>query len=106
MSNIKKKLPPSERLALYRKRVERSGISRVEVAVPAHDVAHIRTFARVLREGGAMADRLRVQGSQIDKPSIARTGAELVALLQQGAREGFSIDLPSRGVEEPRDTGF
>jgi hypothetical protein len=106
MSNTSKKLPPSKRIALYRKRAERSGISRVEVAVPARDVAHIRAFARVLREGGALADRLRVQGSQIEKPSIAKTGEELVALLRQGAREGFPIDLPSRVAEDLRDTGF
>lgn len=74
MLNTSKKLPPSKRIALYRKRAARAGISRVEVTVPARDVAHIRAFARVLREGGALANRLRVQGEQIEKPSVARTG--------------------------------
>ena len=106
MAKSSKKITPSKRTALYRRRAERSGISRVEVAVPESDVTHIRTFARVLREGGTVADRLRLQGSQIEKPAIARTGKELVALLRRGAHEGFPIELPSRTYDEPRDTGI
>lgn len=101
-----KKLPPAKRLALYRKRAERAGIVRAEVSVPAKDIMHIRTLARALREGGALADQLRAQSAQIEKPQIARTGAELVTFLRQGAIGGFVIDLPERVVDEPRETGF
>lgn len=102
----KQNLPPSKRLAIYRKRAERAGIVRAEVSVPAKDITHIRTLARALREGGAMADKIRAQSAQIEKPQIAKTGAELVAFLRQGAREGFVVDLLARVVDEPRETGF
>ena len=101
-----KKLPPAKRLALYRKRAERAGIVRAEVSVPAKDITHIRTLARALREGGALADQLRAQSAQIEKPQIAQTGAELVAFLRQGAKDGFVLDLPVRVTDEPREIGF
>jgi hypothetical protein len=97
------KLPPARRLALYRKRAERAGIVRAEVSVPAKDIAHIRTIARALREGGALADKIR---AQIEKSPIAQTGAELVAFLRRGAKDGFALDLPERAMDEPRETGF
>lgn len=106
MPKTSKRPPPSKRIALYRKRAQRAGISRVEVAVPAPDVPYIRAFARVLREGGDPAERLRVQGVQFGKSSIAQTGDELVSLLRQNAREGFVIDVPARKPEPLRDTGF
>jgi len=102
----KKNLPPAKRLAIYRKRAERAGMVRAEVSVPAKDLAHIRTLARALREGGALADKIRAQSAQIKKPQIAQTGAELVSFLRQGAKDGFVIDLPVRVSDEPRDTGF
>jgi len=105
-ASTNKKLPPARRLALYRKRAERAGIVRAEVNVPAKDIAHIRTIARALREGGALADRIRAQSAQIEKPPIAQTGAELVAFLRRGAKDGFAIDLPERVIDEPRETGF
>jgi hypothetical protein len=101
-----KKLPPAKRLALYRKRAERAGIVRAEVSVPAKDITHIRTLARALREGGTLADKIRAQSSQIEKPQIAKTGIELVAFLRQGAKDGFAIDLPTRVTDDPRETGF
>ena len=102
----KKNLQPAKRLALYRKRAERAGIVRAEVSVPAKDITHIRAIARALRDGGAFADKIRAQSAQIEKPQIAQTGAELVAFLRQGAKDGFAIDLPARVVEDPRETGF
>jgi len=104
MAHTHKKLPPAKRIALHRQRAERLGVRRVEVAVPAADVCHIRAFARALREGGTLADRLRIQGEQIEHPAIASTGAALVALL--GQRDGFRIELPPRTIEGLRDTGF
>lgn len=106
MPDARKKLPPSKRIALYRKRAERSGISRVEVSVPARDVAHIRAFARVLREDGEQAERLRMQGARLEGRGIARTGEELVAQLCGDAQERFVLDLPARHSEDPRKTGF
>jgi hypothetical protein len=102
-ASTNKKLPPARRLALYRKRAERAGIVRAEVSVPAKDIAHIRTIARALREGGALADKIR---AQIEKPPIAQTGAELVAFLRRGAKDGFALDPPERVIDEPRETGF
>jgi hypothetical protein len=102
----KKKLPPAKRLAFYRQRSRKSGMRRVEVAVPSTDVATIRNFARAFREGGATAERLRRQEKLIENPPIARTGAELVSILRAGAGEGFDLELPPRLYEKPRDSGF
>jgi hypothetical protein len=106
MTTTKKKLPPAKRLAIYRQRAEKSGMRRVEVAVPAPDVAIIRNFARAFREGGSIAERLRRQGEIIDHPPIARTGKELVSILRSGIDSGVDLDLPKRVREEPRDSGF
>jgi hypothetical protein len=102
-ASANKKLPTARRLALYRKRAERAGIVRAEVSVPAKDIAHIRIIARALREGGALADKIL---AQIEKPPIAQTGAELVAILRRGAQAGFAVDLPERVMDESRETGF
>jgi hypothetical protein len=105
VATAKKKLPPAKRLAIYRQRAEKSGMRRVEVAVPATDVSIIRNFARVFREGGSTADHLRRQGKLIGHSLIAKTGAELVAVLRRNIDEGIDLNLPPRGYEEPRDVG-
>jgi len=106
MTTTKKRLPPAKRLAFYRQRAEKSGMRRVEVAVPATDVSIIRNFARAFREGGSVAERLRRQGELIDHPPIARNSAELYDLLRSGIGAGVDLELPPRTYEEPRDTGF
>jgi hypothetical protein len=106
MPKANKKTTPAKRLALYRKSAQKAGISRVEVSVPAPDVAHIRTFARLLRQGGGLADRLRAQSAQLENPRVAKTGRELVSFLREGAKGGFDVDLPVRRHDEPRETGF
>lgn len=104
--NTSKKQPPSKRVALYRKRAARAGLNRIEVTVPAHDIAHIRAIARLLREGGEKADRLRAQTGQFEETRIAKTGRDLVAILRDGAQGGFALDLPKRVAEDLRETGF
>lgn len=106
MTTTKKKLPPAKRLAFYRQRAEKSGMRRVEVAVPAPDVAIIRDFARAFREGGMTAERLRHQAELINNPPIARNSAELYAMLRGGIGDGVELQLPPRLPEEPRQTGF
>jgi len=106
MTTSTKKPSPAKRLALYRQRAEKIGMRRVEVAVPAPDVAIIRNFARAFREGGVGAERLRRQGELIDHPPLARNSAELYEMLRAGIGEGVDLELPIRRFEEPRHTGF
>ena len=106
MAARNKKLTPAKRLALYRKRATRSGLRRVEVAVPSTDVTIIRDFAKAFREGGLAAERLRRQAETIGKSKIAKTGEEFYALLRAGVGDGVDLELPPRLYEEPREIKF
>ena len=65
------------RVARYRERQARSGLRRVEVAVPVEDVALIRSLASALRSGGGAAERLRATVGEANGFAPARTGDEL-----------------------------
>lgn len=103
MPKASPKNQPAKRILAYRRRMERSGLNRVEVTVPASDVAHVKALAHALREGGAQADQLR---AQLQDQHLPQTGATFLARLRRGAQDGFEIETPQRAREELRETGL
>ena len=81
------------RTARYRDRQARSGLRRVEIAVPAEDVALIRRLAGELRAGGETAERLRgtACGPSAFKP--AQTGDELLAFFRNSPLVGEDVSF-------------
>lgn len=88
------------RVARHRLRAATSGVTRVEVSVPARDASLVRALARTLRDGGDDALGLRRKLAKVVRPATARTGAELVAFLRASPLRG--VDL---AIERDRSPG-
>ena len=91
-------------MARYRERQLRSGMRRVEVTVPAKDVALIRRLAGELRSGGEAADRLRAEKGAATAFTPARTGEELIAFFRSSPLVGEDVSFerdrsPGRPIE-------
>jgi hypothetical protein len=74
---------PSQKRAIanHRKRLARARIKRIEVNVPADDVALVRAAVIALRAGGSTAKRVREQLAQAIAPAN-RSGGDLVEFFQ------------------------
>lgn len=81
------------RTARYRDRQARSGLRRVEIAVPAEDVALIRRLASELRAGGETAERLRAAAGGRSAFEPAQTGDELLAFFRNSPLVGEDISF-------------
>lgn len=68
-------------LANHRKRLARARIKRIEVNVPADDVALVKAAIVALRAGGTTARRVRKQLAQAIAPEN-RSGSDLVKFFQ------------------------
>ena len=91
---------PRARIARHRHDRKAEGVKRVEVTVPAADVALVREVAARLRGGGAEADRLRESPAPLRHRKPAETGQELVEFFLRSPLVGSGIDL-----ERDRSTG-
>jgi hypothetical protein len=94
------KSPASSRMTRYRDRQTRTGLRRVEVAVPAEDATLIRRLASELRAGGEAAERLRAAVGHLDGFRPAQTGDELLAFFRSSPLVGEDISFerdPSPG---------
>jgi hypothetical protein len=90
----------NSRMTRYRDRQARTGLRRVEVAVPAEDAALIRRLAGELRAGGEAAERLRAVVGGPDGFKPARTGEELLAFFGSSPLVGEDVSFerdPSTG---------
>lgn len=74
-----------------------AGLCRVEVQVPASDVATLRKVAADLRAGGKAASRIR-ESVPREQAGIARTGRELVDILT-----GFRLTRDEHAAISRRD---
>ena len=93
MSYVAPQTSPAKRIALYRQKARREGLSRLEITVPRHDAVLLRQAASVLREGGPQAMRMREQLSEIIPKGPARTAKELLAFFQNSPLAKGDIDL-------------
>lgn len=97
-------LPSAARVAKHRSRQASSGRKRVEVVVPRQDIALIRRVAERLRAGPSAAAAVRSALATAVAPPTARTGKELVALLQSAPLDGATLEIrrdprPARVVD-------
>lgn len=88
------------RLLEHRRRVMAAGARRVEVTVPADDVAAIRDLAAALRAGGNRAKSARAALRPVVKKRWFRSGAEFVEFFQNSPLAEVDLDL-----ERDKSTG-
>ena len=89
----------AERVGRYRRKLARTGVKRVEVAVPARDAGLIRRIAEVLRADDADAERLRGALAALITPP-ADTAAELLAFFRASPFVGENVE-----IERDKSTG-
>ena len=86
-------LPAAARVAGHRVRLTQAGRKRVEVVVPARDIALIKQLAERLRASPADAARARsLLVAAVAQPK-ALTGAALIDLLRSVPSGGSELDL-------------
>ncbi len=95
-------LPPAARVAGHRVRQSLAGRKRVEVVVPARDIALIKQVAERLRAHSADAAKVRTVLAAAVAPPVARTGKSLIELLRSGPFGGVKVEF-ERDRSPPRD---
>jgi hypothetical protein len=95
-------LPPAARVAGHRVRQSLAGRKRVEVVVPARDIALIKQVAERLRAPPADAAKVRTIMAAAVAPPVARTGRSLIELLRSGPFGGVELEF-ERDRAPPRD---
>lgn len=109
MPRAKPHTTPAKRVALYRRKARLGGLLRFEVNLPQPDADLIRQAVGQIRAGGEAAARMRksIERASEAKGAIARSGKELYALLRTSlGGESIALELPSRTISSPRETGF
>jgi hypothetical protein len=91
-------LAPAARVAGHRVRQTQVGRKRVEVVVPARDIALIRQLAARLRASPADAAKVRSALTAAVSAPVARTGAALVDLLRNGPFGGTELNFERDGA--------
>ena len=89
-----------DRVARHRRAVAASGVRRLEVSIPADDIAMVRKVAAALRGGGSPAERARTALRAAIVASGSGTGADILAFFQ--ASPLAEVDLV---LERDRTTG-
>ncbi|MFQ5548791.1 MAG: hypothetical protein ACE5FV_10895 [Woeseia sp.] len=78
----------------YRRRLKEQGLRRVEVEVSESDASLIRRLAKLLRDRGEAADRIRKELTALIRPGSEGLKALLAAAPLEGVR-----------IRRSRDTG-
>ena len=93
MPRTKSSNSAANRIAVYREKSSRKGMTRLEVTVPRHDATLIRKAARTLREGGQQALRLRKRLNETAPAGPSRTTGELLKFFQNSPLAKYDVDL-------------
>ena len=94
---------PHSRITAYRRKLRASGLTRLELSVPARDAGLIRNIATTIRAGGERAEALRRAVAPVVKPAgPAKTGRELLELLREAGRLLGDDELKSTDAKPSR----
>jgi hypothetical protein len=92
----------ARRVASYRQKTRRQGLTRLEVTVPRRDAVLFRKAAETVRAGGAQARKLRDKMAETVSLKPAKTGADLLAFFQNSPLAKYDIDLTrDKSIDPP-----